>query len=260
MIGLNDLTDNALAIDAFIGFNDHGEGDDLIGEFTVLYNGSMPAYRATIAKIIDGKDPNSMDLKEMHFHDWEKSEIGFDPQKSEISHHHVSFILPKGVISEQFVTDLVMLMKDSPRLGLKGESGKRKNQCHILWDHIGGKTTETAPAATAFYWRGGEFVMTAKVVWSDPRDEAQALAWTTWCKEVLTKYAIDGQAAYINYIDAQLAGWEAAYYGDNYPRLQQVKQAVDPDNFFNFPQSIRLPSKKQAASAPGDRPSKKSRS
>ena len=31
------------------------------------------------------------------------------------------------------------------------------------------------------------------------------------------------------------------YYGANLARLQQVKQAVDPDDFFHFAQSIPLP-------------------
>lgn len=58
------------------------------------------------------------------------------------------------------------------------------------------------------------------------------------CKAVLLPYAIEHKAAYLNYIDGTVPNWQEAYYGHNYPRLQQVKSQWDPENFFWNMQSI----------------------
>lgn len=45
--------------------------------------------------------------------------------------------------------------------------------------------------------------------------------------------------AYQDYIDPKLKGWQRAYYGANYQRLQRIKSAYDPDFRFRFEQAIR---------------------
>ena len=38
-----------------------------------------------------------------------------------------------------------------------------------------------------------------------------------------------------------LSDYETKYYGENYARLQDIKETYDPDNLFNHPQGIKLP-------------------
>ena len=49
------------------------------------------------------------------------------------------------------------------------------------------------------------------------------------------------QNYYQNYPNSTYPNWQNGYFGSNYAQLQQLKQQYDPDNFFNFEQSIELP-------------------
>jgi FAD/FMN-containing dehydrogenase len=48
------------------------------------------------------------------------------------------------------------------------------------------------------------------------------------------------KAHYRNYPDVEIKGWETAYYGENYRRLQELKRKFDPDNTIRHPQSVRV--------------------
>ncbi len=47
------------------------------------------------------------------------------------------------------------------------------------------------------------------------------------------------RAQYRNYPSIGFKEWETSYYGENYERLQYIKQKYDRDNTFRHPQSIR---------------------
>jgi hypothetical protein len=50
-----------------------------------------------------------------------------------------------------------------------------------------------------------------------------------------TAYADGSGRDYPNFSDPELDDWAAAYHAGSYPRLAAVKNAYDPDRFFDFP-------------------------
>jgi len=62
----------------------------------------------------------------------------------------------------------------------------------------------------------------------------------TFLAKMLDSLEPNVAAAYAGYVDPTLSGaqWQSQYYGSNYARLLKIKQDRDPQNVFDFPQSI----------------------
>jgi FAD/FMN-containing dehydrogenase len=103
----------------------------------------------------------------------------------------------------------------------------------LLIDAYGGALNRVSPAATAFVHRE----MLASIQYFATGNTASARAWVNASRAKLAP-ATSG-AAYVNYIDPQLANWQHAYYGSNLARLRRIKRRYDPHSFFHFAQSIR---------------------
>ncbi len=59
-----------------------------------------------------------------------------------------------------------------------------------------------------------------------------------WLRNVFQTLDPYFYGSYVNYIDEELENWQDKYYGEHYEKLQKIKYQVDPNNFFNFKQSI----------------------
>ena len=116
---------------------------------------------------------------------------------------------------------------------------RHPKQDGVSFDVLGGAVRDLDPGDTAFAHRRALAVAQYTVSWPTSQSEAKVradIAWLHRFRDAMTPFV--GNRAYVNYADAQLGGWEQAYFGANYARLQKVKQHYDPEQLFTFPQAV----------------------
>jgi hypothetical protein len=110
---------------------------------------------------------------------------------------------------------------------------------YVICDAYGGAIADTGTAATAFAHRSGTlYCIQYGSDWPRPSETPQRLDDMRQLYAAMRPYVSGG--AYVNYCDLDLEDWQDAYWGQNLPRLKQVKSAFDPDNVFTRAQSVPL--------------------
>ena len=111
-----------------------------------------------------------------------------------------------------------------------------------VWTHAGGAIENVAADATAYVHRNSRFIPEIKSIW-DLDKPGDTLKNVEWAYEFFERLSDAGNAtgAYVNYIDPLQHNWAEQYYGSNYKRLLEIKKKVDPNNYFNFQQSVGSP-------------------
>ncbi len=96
----------------------------------------------------------------------------------------------------------------------------------------GGAMGRVGESDTAFRGRGHRYVVNPEANWEHPIDDDANVAWARGILTALEPHAAGG--AYLNF-PGFLEGGQSlvrASHGSNYPRLQALKQRLDPDNLF----------------------------
>ncbi|MCC6315895.1 MAG: FAD-binding oxidoreductase [Thermomicrobiales bacterium] len=103
----------------------------------------------------------------------------------------------------------------------------------------GGAVNDVPADATAFVHRDADLLFKCEALWEpqdDPALVAANLEGLEACHAAMSPHLAGG--AYQNFTDRAQDAWQHAYYGSNFERLVEVKQAWDPDALFRFPQGI----------------------
>ncbi len=108
-------------------------------------------------------------------------------------------------------------------------------QINTLGGHIADPAYETQ---SAYPHRAYPYLGELQAYWEKDEREPTMLRAFDDIQLLLWQQGI--RAHYRNYPDLHFQDWETAYYGQNYDRLQEVKQQYDAEDLFRYPQSIRL--------------------
>ena len=141
----------------------------------------------------------------------------------------------RGVLSSEALVTMLEGMAAMPGVPSRAQESTVGIYC---W---GGKVSEVASDATAFVHRDADFLFKSEVLWEPTDDTDLIIENLDWVEEFhasMQPYLSGG--AYQNFVDRSQENWAEAYYGENLPRLVEMKRKWDPDNLFRFQQSIPL--------------------
>jgi FAD/FMN-containing dehydrogenase len=100
-------------------------------------------------------------------------------------------------------------------------------------------SNERMNGSSAFPHRKYPFLGELQCYWNDDKlTDEKVIAVNRVQKKIN-----DGKIAkhYRNYPSTEFNDWSTSYYGDqNYPRLQEIKEVLDPGNVFQHPQSVQI--------------------
>ena len=107
----------------------------------------------------------------------------------------------------------------------------------LIVEHFHGAALEPGPSATAFPHRSAGYSILIISQWRDGNHNERNIAWAKETYDRLAPSTRDG--AYSNYMDddESMARVKQAF-GDNFPRLQKLKDRYDPTNIFHRNQNI----------------------
>jgi hypothetical protein len=109
------------------------------------------------------------------------------------------------------------------------------SESNFFFLNSGGVMNRVPPRDTAFFWRNTKYYMEWDASWTREAEAQRNVILVEQTRARLQPY-ITG--SYVNVPDLYIRNYGQEYYGDNFARLRKVKAKYDPENVFDFVQSI----------------------
>lgn len=106
---------------------------------------------------------------------------------------------------------------------------------NVLLFSMGGASAEIAPEDSAYFYRKATSFVVYSTQWLKPEEDKKSITELDALRTRLLPYT---EGDYIGNPDRSLKDYAKDYFGNNVERLRCVKRKYDPNNLFQFEQSI----------------------
>jgi FAD/FMN-containing dehydrogenase len=110
---------------------------------------------------------------------------------------------------------------------------------HVLIESLHGAPKDADPASAAVGFRNAAFNVSATAVWQSPGLDDEHIRWARETAAAIEPWSFSG-GGYVNYMQADepIERVRAAFGGEAFERLQDLKSRYDPDNVLRRNQNI----------------------
>jgi len=109
------------------------------------------------------------------------------------------------------------------------------SESNFFFLNSGGAMNRIPPRDTAFFWRNTKYYVEWDASWTKESGTQKNIKLVEQTRTRLKPYVT---GSYVNVPDLNIKDYGKEYYGRNFARLRKIKAQYDPDNVFNFVQSI----------------------
>ncbi len=193
---------------------------------SICYTGDLEQGERLIAPLRAFGKPIADQVTRKKYLDVQTSADGATPPGKQ--YYNKSGLMKK--LSAEGIDAIVSRMEESPG---QVDPGVATN---VIIQHLGGRTAEVAPDATAYAHRDAAHDCLIMSAWTDTSYNAQNIKWLRDAFVSIEPHTI---GAYSNHwVDSDGDPASRAFRG-NYPRLVELKNQYDPTNFFRLNANIK---------------------
>lgn len=187
---------------------------------------SKDALMAMLAPVFAVRPPSTSKIDALPY--WDAQEFLSEQGDPEFSHERSRFV--KGALSTGAIHAILANLGAWPGTHVAA-----------TWKFflMGGRIDAKRPTEMAFVHRGCSMISSIELEWTEadsPETLTKNEAWLTGFHDAMARYTTP--YCYQNFIDPSQRDHLDAYYGENLPRLREVKRRYDPTDVFRYPQSI----------------------